>query len=65
MSQNRVLSAFGVLANALVGWAVAIEAQPALGLQAMPWQQVTLGVGISPVAVMHGHVLRRQFARTG
>ena len=69
MSQSRALSATEALANAAVGWCVALLTQlaafPAVGLQATPWQHVTISFAFTAVSVARAYLLRRLFARLG
>ncbi|MCL1630133.1 hypothetical protein M3N55_15520 [Roseibaca sp. V10] len=67
MSQTRSMSAIEAVANTVIGWGVALATQlvafPAVGLQATPWQHVTISLAFTSVSVMRSYLLRRLFAR--
>ena len=69
MIQPRTLSAIEAVANAVIGWLVALVTQvvafPAVGLQATPWQQVTISFAFTAMSVLRSYMVRRVFARLG
>ena len=68
MSRRRALSALEAPANALIGCCVAIVAHlvmvPVVGLQAMPWQPLAIGLAFMAISAMRGCVLRRRSMRS-
>lgn len=69
MSQSRALSAVEAVANAAVGWSVALATQlvlfPVVGLQASVAQHIALSVTFTAVSLARSYVLRRLFVRLG
>lgn len=69
MSQARSMSALEAMANAVIGWCVALVTQlaafPAVGLQATPLQHITISFAFTAVSVERSYALRRLFARLG
>ncbi|MBY6122046.1 DUF7220 family protein [Mameliella alba] len=67
MSQPRVKSAMGAVANVVVGWCTAFITQlavfPAVGVQAGLGQHVAISLFFTAVSLVRSYVLRRLFAR--